>query len=60
MALGLRQCATDLSRWNMTVFGQVPKEIQKKRKALNDMVLRDHDESRADKSMCFEKGLMIC
>ena len=43
MVMGLRQCANDLSRWNRSVFGLVPRQIQNKRKALNDLVLRDHD-----------------
>ena len=43
MVMGLGQCANDLSRWNRSVFGLVPRQIQNKRKALNDLVLRDHD-----------------
>ena len=43
MVMGLRQCVDDLSRWNRSVFGLVPRQIQNKRKALNDLVLRDHD-----------------
>ena len=33
----------DLLRWNKSVFGHVPKQIQNKRRALNDLVLRDKD-----------------
>ena len=43
MVMGLRQCADELSRWNKSVFGLVPRQIQNKRKTLNDLVLRDHD-----------------
>ena len=43
MVMGLRQCADDLSRWNKSVFGLFPRQIQNKRKALNDLVLRDYD-----------------
>ena len=42
---GLKQCSDDLSRWNKTVFGHVPRQIQKKRKVLNDLVLRDQNGS---------------
>lgn len=42
---GLKQCAADLSRWNRSVFGQVPRQIQKKRKVLYDLVLRDQNGS---------------
>ena len=43
MVMGLRQCVDDLSRWNKSVFGLVPRQIQNKRKAFNDLVLRDYD-----------------
>ena len=43
MASGLKQCAAELFRWNMLVFGQVSKKIQEKRKALCNMVQRDRD-----------------
>ena len=45
MVAGLKQCANRLSRWNKSVFGHVPRQIQSKRKALNELVLRDHDGS---------------
>ena len=45
MAAGLKQCAADLSRWNRSMFGLVPRKIQNKRKVLNELVLRDQDES---------------
>ena len=38
---GLKRCADDLSKWNRTVFGHVPRQIQKKRNVLNDLVLRN-------------------
>ena len=40
---GLKRCADELSRWNKTVFGHVPRQIQKKRNVLNDLVLRDQN-----------------
>ena len=40
---GLKRCADELSRWNRTVFGHVPRQIQKKRNVLNDLVLRDQN-----------------
>ena len=40
---GLKRCADELSRWNRTVFGHVPRQIQKKRNVLNNLVLRDHN-----------------
>ena len=43
MVMGLRQCVDDLSRWNRSVFGLVLRQIQNKRKAFNDLVLRDYD-----------------
>ena len=39
----LKRCVADLLRWNKSVFGHVPKQIQNKRRALNDLVLRDRD-----------------
>ncbi|KAL0011423.1 hypothetical protein SO802_006531 [Lithocarpus litseifolius] len=39
----LQNCATDLERWNKSVFGFVPKQIQSKRKALNDLTLQDRN-----------------
>ena len=45
IAMGLKQCADKLTRWNKTTFGQVPRKIQNKRKALYGMVLRDRDGS---------------
>ena len=43
MVTGLKQYADGLSKWNRLVFGLVPRQIQAKRKALNELVLRDHD-----------------
>ncbi|XP_050252314.1 uncharacterized protein LOC126698852 [Quercus robur] len=45
MVAGLKQCADDLSRWNGEVLGRVPRQIQNKRRVLNELVLRDHDGS---------------
>ncbi|XP_030929385.1 uncharacterized protein LOC115955407 [Quercus lobata] len=45
MVAGLKQCADDLSRWNGEVFGRVPRQIQNKRRVLNELVLRVHDGS---------------
>ena len=41
MAAGLKQCAADLSRWNRSMFGHVLRQIQNKRKVLNELVLRE-------------------
>ena len=40
---GLKKCASDLSKWNLLVFSHVPRQIQKKRNVLNDLVLRDQN-----------------
>ena len=45
MVAGLKQCADNLSRWNSEVFGRVPRQIQKKRRVLNELVVRDQDGS---------------
>ena len=44
IATCLQNCAADLERWNKLVFGYVPKQIQCKRKALNDLTLHDRNE----------------
>ena len=46
---GLKRCADKLSRWNRTVFGHVPRQIQKKRNVLNDLVLRDQNGREINK-----------
>lgn len=48
IVVGPKQCAVDLSRWNISVFGHVPRQIQKKRKVLNELVLRDQNESNGN------------
>ena len=40
---GLRQCADALSKWGNSVFGQIPKKIQKKKKALSALTKDDID-----------------
>ena len=40
---GLKKCAGELSKWNLLVFSHVPRQIQKKRNVLNDLVLRDQN-----------------
>jgi len=32
IALGLRNCADELTKWNNVVFAHIPKKIQEKRK----------------------------
>ncbi|XP_023912492.1 uncharacterized protein LOC112024084 [Quercus suber] len=39
----LKRCVDDLSKWNKAVFGNVPRQIQKKRNVLNDLVLKDQN-----------------
>ena len=39
----LQSCAAELEKWNKAVFGYVPKQIQSKRKALNELTLQDRD-----------------
>ena len=39
----LQNYAADLVRWNKSVFGYVPKQIQSKRKALNELILQDRN-----------------
>ncbi|XP_075663110.1 uncharacterized protein LOC142632622 [Castanea sativa] len=45
MAKILNQCAAELSRWNMSTFGWVPKQIRIKKKAQSDMVVMDRNGS---------------
>ena len=44
IAKNLRICATDLSRWNLAVYRQIPKKIQDKRNRLNALAMRENDE----------------
>ena len=46
IATCIQNCATDLARWNKSVFGYVPKQIQSKRKALNVLTLQDRNRSK--------------
>ena len=39
----LRICAAELSRWNSTVYGQIPKKIQDNRNRLNALAIREKD-----------------
>ena len=39
----LQSCAAELEKWNKVMFGYVPKQIQSKRKALNELTLQDRD-----------------
>ena len=41
IAENLRICAANLSRWNLAVYGQIPKKIQDKRNRLNALAMRD-------------------
>ena len=43
IALGLQRCAAELSRWNKTVVGNIPKKIQEKRQKLNSLTIQDSD-----------------
>ena len=43
IAENLRTCATELSRWNSAVYGQILKKIQDKRNRLNALALRERD-----------------
>ena len=40
IAISHKNCTADLAKWNKSVFGYVPKQIQSKRKALNVLVLQ--------------------
>ena len=44
IAENLRICAADLSRWNSTVYGQIPKKIQDKRNRLNALPIHEKEE----------------
>ena len=48
IAKGLKQCVANLTRWNMSVFGLIPKQIQKKRRALSELVVQNRDGSRGN------------
>ena len=39
----LQNVATDLVRWNASIFGYIPKQIQNKQKELNALVLQDRN-----------------
>ena len=39
----LQSYVAELEKWNKAVFGYVPKQIQSKRKALNELTLQDRD-----------------
>ena len=54
---GLKRCADELSRWNRIVFGHLPRQIQKKRNVLNDLVSRDQNGRNGTRS---ERRLMSC
>ena len=43
IAENLRTCATERSRWNSAVYGQILKKIQDKRNRLNALALRERD-----------------
>ena len=45
MALRLKQCAMELSKWNLSASGTVPKKIQEKRRSLSNLVQRDRNGS---------------
>ena len=45
IAASLSHCAEKLSSWNKMVFGQIPKQIQKKKEILSKLVCRDKDGS---------------
>ena len=44
IAKNLRICAADLSRWNLAVYGQIPKKIHDKRNRLNALAMHEKDE----------------
>ena len=44
IAENLRICAVDLSRWNSTIYEQIPKKIQDKRNRLNALPMHEKDE----------------
>ncbi|KAK9989326.1 hypothetical protein SO802_029565 [Lithocarpus litseifolius] len=48
MAKGLKHCASDLTKWNKSVFRLIPKQIQKKRRALSELVFQDKDGNRGN------------
>ena len=48
MAEGLKRCAFELTKWNKSMFGLIPKQIQKKRRALSELVFQDRDGSKGN------------
>lgn len=46
IASNLTHCAFELMAWNKDVIGNIPRKIQEKRKALNNLTAQDHDGSR--------------
>ena len=46
---GLRQCVDALSKWSNLAFGQIPKKIQEKKKALSALTKDDIDRQNGAK-----------
>ena len=44
-AKGLKRCAAELSVWNRNVVGNVPRQIQEKRKTFSFLIIQDRDGS---------------
>ncbi|XP_075636864.1 uncharacterized protein LOC142609123 [Castanea sativa] len=42
IASNLSRCASKLTAWNKSVIGNIPRKIQEKRKALNNLITQDH------------------
>ena len=45
IASNLSRCTSELTTWNKSVIGNIPRKIQEKRKALNNLTAQDHDGS---------------
>lgn len=43
VASNLSRCVSELAAWNKKCIGNIPKKIQEKRKALNNLTTIDHD-----------------
>ena len=57
IALGLQNCANELTKWNNVVFAQIPKKIQEKRKAQFSYYLGKKMVLMVQTLICFKRRL---
>ncbi|XP_050285288.1 uncharacterized protein LOC126724903 [Quercus robur] len=57
VASNLKRCADALTTWNQNVVGNISKQIQEKRKALNSLTMNDQHGSRGADINCLRKEI---